>query len=120
VTGFGLLGHLHIALRESGVSAELNAYKVPYLDGTKELARAGMIPSGTRSNHEFVSPNVDWGRLEETEQLMLADAQTSGGLLISVPERRADRLAEALTERRVPSWAIGRVTDGPAGRITLV
>jgi selenide,water dikinase len=119
VTGFGLLGHLHIALRESRVSAVLNVERVSYLDGTEELARAGMIPSGTRSNHEFVSPHVDWGTLDEIEQLMLADAQTSGGLLIAVPEPRADRLAEALTGRRVPCWVIGRVERGAPGTITL-
>jgi selenide,water dikinase len=119
VTGFGLLGHLHIALAASGVAARVDAGAVPLLPGTLELAERGIVPSGTHSNHEFVTPSVDWGTLPAPEQLILADAQTSGGLLIAVPERRADTLREELSLRDVTAAQIGAVEEGPAGRIWL-
>jgi len=119
VTGFGLLGHLHIALAASGVAARVDAGAVPLLPGTLELAERGIVPSGTNSNHEFVTPSVDWGTLPSPEQLILADAQTSGGLLIAVPERRADTLREELSLRDVTAAQIGAVEEGPAGRIWL-
>jgi selenide,water dikinase len=119
VTGFGLLGHLKIAAVASGVSASVNASAVPLLAGTVDLASAGFVPGGTRSNHAFVSPSVDWGELPELEQLILADAQTSGGLLISVPETRAEALREAFGRRGVFATEIGEVGTGSPGRISL-
>jgi selenide,water dikinase len=119
VTGFGLLGHLHIALQGSGASASIDASAVPLLPGTLRLAKAGVVPSGTHSNHTFVSDRVEWGELAEPEQLVLADAQTSGGLLIAVPEQREGRLLEALESRGVLAAAIGVVEAGPAGGITV-
>ena len=119
VTGFGLLGHLHLALRASGASAEIDASAVRLLPGTIDLAERGVVPSGTRSNHEFVAPHMDWGELPEAEQLILADAQTSGGLLIAIGEDSSGDLREALSGRGVASSVIGRVTAGPQGRITF-
>ena len=119
VTGFGLLGHLQIALANSGVSATIDAARVPLIDGTLKLANEGIIPSGTRSNHLFVGPNVEWGELSKAGQLVLADAQTSGGLLIAIPPARADALSQALASRGVHSVEIGAVEGGPAGRIRI-
>ena len=119
VTGFGLLGHLHLALRASRASAEIDAGAVRLLPGTIDLAERGVVPSGTHSNHDFVSPNVDWGGLPETEQLVLADAQTSGGLLIAIGEDLSAALGEALSTRGVESTVIGRVEPGPGGRISV-
>ncbi|HJP66600.1 MAG TPA: selenide, water dikinase SelD, partial [Actinomycetota bacterium] len=119
VTGFGLLGHLHNALVASGAAARVDAAAVPLLSGTLELAEQGVVPSGTRSNHDFVGPSTDWGELPVAEQLVLADAQTSGGLLISVPGERADTLHAALTDRDVPATEIGEVVEGEAGWIRL-
>ncbi len=119
VTGFGLLGHLHIALANAGASASIDAACVPVIEGTLELANEGVIPSGTRSNHLFVSPNVEWGSLPKSEQLVLADAQTSGGLLIAIPPDRADALSQGLASRGVLSAEIGAVEGGPAGRIRI-
>ena len=119
VTGFGLLGHLHIALRGSGMAATVNASAIPILAGTRELAARGMVPSGTRSNHAYVEPHVDWGHLGETDQLVLADAQTSGGLLIAVPADRAGQLRTDLTDRGALAAEIGEVQPGPPGRITV-
>jgi selenide,water dikinase len=119
VTGFGLLGHLYIALDASGASAVLDASAVPLLPGTLELAEAGVVPSGTRDNHSFVSGSVDWGDLVESEQLVLADAQTSGGLLISVPQKRVGRLGEALASRGLIAAEVGAVEAGDAGRLRV-
>jgi selenide,water dikinase len=84
VTGFGLLGHLHKLARASAVTAVIEAAAVPYLDGAREAVRAGYVSGGTRRNLEWVAPHVEWrSALAEDERLLLADAQTSGGLLIA-------------------------------------
>ena len=119
VTGFGLLGHLQIAVENSGVSAAIDASHVPLIEGTLELANEGVVPSGTRSNHLFVAPNVDWGKVSKSEQLVLADAQTSGGLLIAISPGRADALSQALASRGVHAREIGEIEGGPAGRIRV-
>jgi selenide,water dikinase len=82
VTGFGLLGHLFKLARASGVSAVVDAAAVPYLDGAREAAAAGYIPGGTRRNLDWVRPHLT-SDIGELELLLLADAQTSGGLLVA-------------------------------------
>ncbi|MCG7594977.1 selenide, water dikinase SelD [Mycobacterium sp. PSTR-4-N] len=82
VTGFGLLGHLHKLARASGVTAVLDAAAVPYLDGAREALRDGYVSGGTRRNLEWVRPHIELS-VSEDEALLLADAQTSGGLLIA-------------------------------------
>jgi selenide,water dikinase len=119
VTGFGLLGHLHIALEASGAAAVIDAGAVPFIDGAVALALDGAIPGGTRSNHAFVAPNVEWGGLPEVEQLLLADAQTSGGLLMAVPDERAGELVARLESGGITSWVVGRVTAGRPGAIEV-
>jgi selenide,water dikinase len=81
VTGFGLLGHLFKMARASGVSAVIDAASVPYLDGAREALRAGFVSGGTRRNLDWVRPHLA-GSVGEDELLLLADAQTSGGLLV--------------------------------------
>jgi selenide,water dikinase len=83
VTGFGLLGHLHKMSRASGVTAVLDAAAVPYLDSARQSAAAGYVPGGSRRNLGWVMPFVDAGACTELELLLLADAQTSGGLLVA-------------------------------------
>ena len=82
VTGFGLLGHLAKMMRASGVSAVLDHSAVPYLDGAREALRDGYVSGGTRRNLEWVHPWLT-GSPGEDELLLLADAQTSGGLLVA-------------------------------------
>jgi len=82
VTGFGLLGHLFKLARASGVTAVLDHAAVPLIDGAREAARAGYVPGGSRRNLDWVAPHTDTGGLAEEDLLLLADAQTSGGLLI--------------------------------------
>ncbi|MEU5696217.1 selenide, water dikinase SelD [Actinosynnema sp. NPDC020468] len=81
VTGFGLLGHLHKLARASGVTAVLDSSAVPYLDGARESAAAGYVSGGTRRNLDWVAPHVDF--VADADALLLADAQTSGGLLVA-------------------------------------
>ena len=83
VTGFGLLGHLHKLARASGVTAVIDSTAVPYIDGAREALKAGYISGGTRRNLDWVAPHVDLLAVDENEALLLADAQTSGGLLIA-------------------------------------
>jgi selenide,water dikinase len=83
VTGFGLLGHLHKLARASGVTARVDAASVPYLDGARDALAAGYVSGGTRRNLDWVRPHGDFGGVGEDELLLLADAQTSGGLLVA-------------------------------------
>jgi len=81
VTGFGLLGHLYKMVRASGVSAVVDATSMPYLDGAREAVRDGFVSGGTRRNLDWVRPHLS-STVGEDELLLLADAQTSGGLLM--------------------------------------
>jgi selenide,water dikinase len=84
VTGFGLLGHLYKLARASGVSAVIDAAAVPYLDGARESLVAGYVSGGTRRNLDWVRPHLRVGPgVDLSELLLLADAQTSGGLLVA-------------------------------------
>jgi len=87
VTGFGLLGHLREMCLASNVSAKIQFNDLKFIDGVRELADEGIVPGGTMRNLDFVKKDVSFGTaISETEQFMTADAQTSGGLLISLPE----------------------------------
>lgn len=83
VTGFGLLGHLLKLARASGVSAVLDSAAVPYLDGAREALRDGYVSGGTRRNLDWVRADTGLTAITEAEALLLADAQTSGGLLVA-------------------------------------
>jgi cysteine desulfurase NifS/selenium donor protein len=119
VTGFGLLGHLKEMVCGAGVQAILNHEMVPVLDAAWKYAAAGTIPGGTKNNLDYVKEVVRWS--ETTPELMkyiLADAQTSGGLLISLPESQAPILVEHLHEAGITaSSVIGRIVAGEPGII---
>lgn len=120
VTGFGLLGHLGEMVRASGVSAVLDHHAVPVIDGVRDLVRAGMVAGGTQRNHAFVSEFVGWAGLDADEQFLMADAQTSGGLLFAVAPEAVDDLVNALEDAGTPAHAvIGSVSEGSVGRISL-
>jgi selenide, water dikinase len=109
VTGFGLLGHL----RNLRAGADIEAGAVPYLDGVRDLAARDLFPSGSRRNHASLSADVDWGGLPENEQLLLCDAQTSGGLLVAIPPAAAGGFRRACPA----AVEIGRVSGD--GRIRV-
>ena len=120
VTGFGLLGHLRELAAGSGVHAVVDASAVPVIDGVRDLLAGGMVAGGTQRNHAFVSEHVDWGALPDTEQLLLADAQTSGGLLLAVAPDAVDTLIAALTRHGALAAAVvGHLTDGAPGTIAI-
>jgi selenide,water dikinase len=122
VTGFGLLGHLSEMLGGGDIGARIDAGSVPILDAeeTWDFVRQGVVPGGTRRNLASVEGFMDWSEAVSTEhQLMLADAQTSGGLLIAVDSASSASLEENLRSRGVASAArIGTVT-AEAGRIQV-
>ena len=119
VTGFGLLGHLTEMCRAAGVAAEIWFDRLPLLPQAVQLAREGVIPGGTRRNLEFVEAWTAFDpALEPWERLLCSDAQTSGGLLLSIPADRAEDVLRALTERHTPAAAVvGRVTQ--SGEVVL-
>jgi selenide,water dikinase len=116
VTGFGLLGHVRNLVEAAGLSAELVASSVPLLPGALDLARAGVVPGGTKRNLNYASPVTAFDdAIEPALRVALADAQTSGGLLLCVPPARADEALAALRARGVGDGAvIGRLGPGPA------
>jgi selenide,water dikinase len=121
VTGFGLLGHLHNLLRAGEVGAEIDAAAVPALPGARELIAKGAVPGGTVRNLESVREAVHFAdTVPEIDRTLLADAQTSGGLLLAVAAERVDRLLSALEREATPVQAvIGRVTATAAGSIEV-
>ncbi len=97
VTGFGLLGHLRGMMLASNCQARIYESRTPVIDGARELLESGVAPGGTHRNLSSMESSVHWHpELTLNQKLLLCDAQTSGGLLISVPEERADRLLEEL------------------------
>jgi selenide,water dikinase len=120
VTGFGLLGHLHRMLSASGVAARLDAVAVPLLPGARALAVAGHIPGGTKRNLADLESHVTFeASVDETTRLLLADAQTSGGMLIAVPESSLAALLARLAGHAPVAAVVGAVDAGSAGRITI-
>jgi len=115
VTGFGLLGHLAKMAAASGVDAEIDVASVPFLDGVRALAEAGIVPGGSARNRDWVTDVVDAGSRSALDVLLLADAQTSGGLLFGAAPERA---AEAVAALGAPATVIGHVRTG-TGRIRL-
>jgi selenide,water dikinase len=124
VTGFGLLGHLSEMTRGSGTSAEIDSGSVPVLDGARDLVSGGEIAGGTRRNLAAVEQIVTFRDVPTDLRWILADAQTSGGLLIAVDAALSEALIQALTDEGADGWIIGRTTErlfehGPSGRITV-
>jgi selenide,water dikinase len=128
VTGFGLLGHLGNVLRASSATggaplgAALRFGDVPLLPGVRELAAAGLCPGGSRRNLDYAAPNCRFDdALAQSDRLLLADAQTSGGLLVAVAAEGHDALVRALAAADVAVVAtIGAVVDAEAaGEITV-
>lgn len=120
ITGFGLLGHLADLTRACGLSAIVESARVPRLPHALELAQEGCVPGGTQRNYRHIEPVTRWPEtLSEAERLLLCDAQTSGGLLISVAAEECDDLVEALRADDHTAAAIGELVPGAAGAIEV-
>jgi selenide,water dikinase len=120
VTGFGLLGHGLRMAQESGVDLEVSVGEVPVIEGARELAALGIVPGGTSRNLDWVTPCLDVGDTSDVSVMLLADAQTSGGLLLGMVSHDAG--LAAVTELRLSGHeaaVIGEVTEG-SGQIRLL
>jgi selenide, water dikinase len=118
VTGFGLLGHLHRLTTASGVAAEVQAGSVPLLTGVRALLEAGHVPGGSQRNADQAARYLT-GPADNDTLLLLADAQTSGGLLLACPPTGVEDLLAGLHDTGHQAAAIGRIIDGPPGTITV-
>ena len=118
ITGFGLLGHLGKMALISNVEAILDVGNIAFLPGAKLYAEDGVIPGGTRRNLAWVKDQIDAGTYGETDLLLLADAQTSGGLIFGVDKDRSSDACAELNERGVAAMVIGETRAG-TGTIRL-
>jgi selenide, water dikinase len=120
VTGYGLLGHAWEMAEGSGVALRVRAAAVPVLEGVHDLAARGVVPGGSRANLEWVSPGVRFDPgLPSTAPIVLADAQTNGGLLAAVDPELAGALLAALAAAGVEAARIGEVIAGGPPRIEV-
>ena len=120
VTGFGLLGHLKKMAAASGVDVEITTADVPALPGAREALAAGMVSGGTRRNREWADDACDVDEnVTEEDVWLLADAQTSGGLLMGVEASKVDEVVGALVGAGLPAAAVGRVIGEGSGRIRI-
>jgi len=120
VTGFGLLGHSFEMARGSGVTIRLNTKALPLLPGAKDLAEMGVVPAGAYRNRDYVKPHMrvePW--VEESLSDLCADPQTSGGLLVALPEEDALPLLERLWTHAPQSAIVGRVEEAGEAAIIL-
>ena len=123
VTGFGLLGHLGRAVVESGVDAVIEVGAVPLLPGTRELAESGAMPGGSRRNLAWADDLLDRGAFGELDALLMADAQTSGGLVFGVAPDRVEGALAALEATGHAAAVVGRLVESAGDgsrRIRLV
>ena len=111
VTGFGLLGHCTEMAQASDVTLEIYPEQIAYLEEAADYARMGLVPAGAYKNREFAEPYLDAGDVEEVYLDLLSDPQTSGGLLVSVPEEELDGLMKDFAESGIETKVsvIGRV-----------
>jgi selenide,water dikinase len=121
VTGFALLGHAWEMARASKVTIEIKANAVPLLQGALELASEGMVTSGDKTNREYVGADVDiTGAVDENLLKLLFDPQTAGGMLIAIPETKAEALLATLRESYPRAEIIGQVREFTSFAITVI
>jgi selenide,water dikinase len=122
ITGFGLLGHARNMMAASGVEARIRLSDVPVLEAARKYVAEGIAPGGTHANRRFLNDWVSYdGSVSKEDQLILADAQTSGGLLIAVEPGKVDSLLAALKKNGTPVQAVvGEIVEGEAGHITVI
>lgn len=114
VTGYGLIGHL--SNLKGGADIRLSS--VPFMSGVRELAEKDLFPSGSRRNHAAYRDQVDWGGIAEMDQMMLCDAQTSGGLLVAIPPDHAATFEASLDRGPYPAARIGTINGHGSIRVS--
>ena len=121
ITGFGLIGHLNEVLSASRCQARLNASRVPFFEEAVRLAETGVVPGGTKENRKSFEEVVEWSKdVAEVERLLMNDAQTSGGLLIFVPEKNKDSLISALQKENILAAHIGDVAEADKASVKRI
>ncbi len=118
VTGFGLLGHLHEMMKASGCHAEVFCGEVPVIQSAWACLEKGSVPGGTLANLDYLKQYLA-GDYDSDWKIILGDAQTSGGLLLSVPENRIELLVNSFKSRGLDMAVIGRAYLGQAGKIFI-
>ena len=113
VTGYGLIGHL----ANIAGGADIDLHAVQFLEGVRELAERDLFPSGSRRNYDAFREQVDWGHSPELDQMMLCDAQTSGGLLVAIPPEKATAFESALASSPYPVSRIGTINGHGSIRV---
>lgn len=122
ITGFGLLGHLYELVSASKVMVNISLNKVPVLKEAWDLAKEGIVPGGTRANLKYVKDKIIWeDNFSEEEKLVLADAQTSGGLLISVQKEKSQEMLDRLSKSKgvLSAAQIGEIVEEKRGMIRV-
>jgi len=120
ITGFGLLGHALEMAQAGKEEFVLNYQDIPVIPEAIDSVARGFVPGGAKANHLYTAPNVDYPpSLQREQHWLLNDPQTSGGLLISVSESKAERLRDRMTDAGIKSPVIGYVTAERAGKIII-
>lgn len=122
ITGFGLLGHLRNVAAASGCAATVRFDAVPVIEAARSYVREGIVPGGTHANWRFLNEWVEYApEIDKESQLLLCDAQTSGGLLIAVTPEEVEKLCDELCSRGAPCAAVvGKLETGVAGHMRVV
>jgi selenide,water dikinase len=119
ITGFSLLGHAYEMADASGVGIRFADHKIPFISGARKYADQFIFPGGTYDNRLYFGSNVHFDpSLDEPSQLLLFDAQTSGGLLLAVPPDRLEQLQSRAAQLDQPVWVIGEVVQGKGIEVT--
>jgi selenide,water dikinase len=114
VTGYGLIGHLS----NIGGGADIDLKSIPLMDGVRALAERDLFSGGSRRNHAAYRQHVDWGGISEQDQMILCDAQTSGGLLVAIPKENASKFESALATGPYPAVRIGTISGHGSIRVS--
>jgi len=119
ITGFGLVGHLHEMAVASGVDAGIDFNSIPFISEVSALALAGAIPGGTKANYNFAVGWTDFGQLTMIERYLVCDAQSSGGLLVSLPGEEAETYIKSLMDNGIGGAFIGTILGKGTGCIKI-
>lgn len=119
ITGFGLVGHLHEMAVASGVDALIEYNRIPFIIDVQALALAGAIPGGTKANYNFALGWTDFSQLSMIERYLVCDSQTSGGLLVSLPEEEVETYIKSLLDHGIRGVFIGTITGKGKGDIKI-
>ncbi len=114
ITGFGLLGHSREMANTAGLGLRFHFSAIPFIEGARQLAEQWLFPGGSSNNKAFYSPYVTFDpQIKEEEQMLLFDAQTSGGLLFGVDPQNAQALLQKARSLGQELWLVGETTPGP-------